>query len=362
MLKFLFLFLFSLGIYGQTTGYDMGYYWVAADGQTTTKATGSNIAGYYDSTKPTVIYYHGWQNGTCANGTCRRENFIFLDPTQSNASVNTIANWKSQGWNVGIFYWNQFADESEVKDAEGKIWSISSTQGMRYKLPNGTYSSTGSPTSAISDIAYTDFLRIMGSYTGTEIRLAGHSLGSQLATIVTYKLFTTKSSLMPKKLELLDPFWSKDAKTYLGDQVNGTTTSTCLTKNNSNDWVGERIRCYIGIMTANRTTQTYLPVTWLKTSAVGTTGVGDANDGLKSIVALVNCNSAWWSLTQQTEKHVWAKNVYFWSKGNKGTTAGFPYADASLTDIRTAMNRGGTSGYSQTAGTTTATPSDDTFK
>lgn len=361
MLKILFLFLFAFGLHSQTAGYDIGYYWVANDGQTMVKATGTNQTGYYDSTKPTVIYYHGWQSGTCANNVCRRENFIFLDPKNNNKPVNTVANWKSQGWNVGVFYWNQFADEGQVKDAEAKIWSINGPQKMRYKMPSGSYSSTNSPTVSISDIAYSDFLKIMGSYNGAEIRLAGHSLGSQLATIVSYKLFSSKSFLMPKKLELLDPFWSKDAKTYLGDEVNGETDSKCLAEDTSVDWIGERIRCYIGIMTANRTTQIYLPVTWLKTSAVGDVGVGDSNSKLKPIVALVNCTSSWWPLTQQDKKHVWAKNVYFWSKGNKGKTTGFPYSDASLTDIRKAMNRGDTSGYKQRIGSGTTDPSDDEF-
>jgi hypothetical protein len=37
------------------------------------------------------------------------------------------------GYNVGIMYWNQFADEDEVKDAEAKIWTATGTRAMRWK-------------------------------------------------------------------------------------------------------------------------------------------------------------------------------------------------------------------------------------
>ncbi len=31
--------------------------------------------------------------------------------------------WLDGGWNVGIFYWNQLADEEMPQDTESKIWT-----------------------------------------------------------------------------------------------------------------------------------------------------------------------------------------------------------------------------------------------
>jgi len=350
MIKILFLFLLSFNLFGQS--FDYGYYWFK-NGSESVKATGSNIPGYYDSSKPTVIYFHGWQKGTSVDNY-RREKFIFVDPTQSNASVDIASKWITDGWNVGVFYWNQFADEDEVTDAEAKIWSPNGPQKMRYRLNTGSFSTASMPTISIGDLAYNDFIRIMANYTGTEIRFAGHSLGSQLATRTAKKLSDANSKLMPKRLELLDPFWSKNGKTFLGNTVNGTITTTCEVAGGSNpDWVGEVSRCYIVKMIAKNS----LAVTWLKTSAIFDAGVGDGNNDLKTIVVFMNPVSGWWGLDKQTEKHVWAKNLYFWSKIVPDKTGVPSYANTPYATVRANMKKT----YSQTTGTTSANPSDDTY-
>ena len=57
---------------------------------------------------------------------------MYTDPTKRKCKH--CLKWKADGWNVAIFYWNQMADEDEVKDAEAKIWSTNGPKGMRYRL------------------------------------------------------------------------------------------------------------------------------------------------------------------------------------------------------------------------------------
>ena len=353
MIKFLFLILLSLNLYGQDLNY--GFYWFR-DGKTSVPATGSNIAGYYDASKPTIIYFHGWQQGT-SKDNYRRETFLFTDPTANGQVVDTAAKWIADGWNVGIFYWNQFADEDQVTDAEAKIWSTKGPRGMRYRLNTGAFSTVGDPTVSVGDLAYTDYKRIMANYIGTEIRFAGHSLGSQLATILAKKISNDGNlKLMPKRLELLDPFWSKNGKSFLGDTVNGTMTTSCETKGGStSDWVAEVARCYIAKMISKNN----LAVTWYKTSAIFDTGVGDGNNNLKTIVVFQNPSSGWWSLTQQTEKHIWARHLYFWSKIVPNSTSIPSYANTPITTIQSTMKLKRV--YTQKTGTSVANPTDDTY-
>ena len=134
-----------------------------------------NNSNYYNASKPTVIYFHGWQNGSSADGYSR-ENFEFEDIDQ-----NTAKAWKDNGWNVGIFHWGQFADESEVKDAEAKMWSKNGPQGMRYRLSDGSYSTQQSPNKSVGQIAFEQITTALASNTSGNIRFAGHSLGNQLA-------------------------------------------------------------------------------------------------------------------------------------------------------------------------------------
>jgi carbamoyltransferase len=83
MIKILFLFLLSFNLFGQS--FDYGYYWFK-NGSESVKATGSAIAGYYDPNKPTIIYFHGWQQGTSVDNY-RREKFIFVDHHDSHAAT-----------------------------------------------------------------------------------------------------------------------------------------------------------------------------------------------------------------------------------------------------------------------------------
>jgi hypothetical protein len=361
---------------------DFGFYWANSNNQFTdaVSATGTPNAvstAFYDPTKPTVFYFHGWQKDTSTRNYAR-ENFLYTDPT-TKVTVDTIAKWKSDGWNVGIFYWNQFADEAEVKDAEAKIWSISGPKGIRYRLSDGTYSSTYSPKVSIGQAAYDEYLKLMANYTGSEVRFAGHSLGSQLITNVAMQVSNyvvtnpSKANIMPKRLELLDAFFSKDAKTYLGDRV-GSTYSSCSKGDGRSDWNGEVVRCFI----YNMINRNGIAVTWYKTSAIFDASVGDSNQPLQTIVALQNVASFWLTATDQTSKHVWARYIYFWSK-SVSEFSGFPreftadtsgnrtytnqivsYANTPITRIKSMM--GATYYWDHVDGKNTPNPQDDTYQ
>jgi len=104
---------------------------------------------YYHPSRPTIIYFHGWQAGAMSNR--REEDFTYTFDTETN---NTLQAWKDDGWNVGIFYWTPWADDSgedlrvgsgtgggefaslinfNVNAAEAKIWSSKGATGMRLK-------------------------------------------------------------------------------------------------------------------------------------------------------------------------------------------------------------------------------------
>lgn len=366
MIKILFLFLLSFNLFGQSS--EFGFYWFK-NGSETVKASGSSISGAYDANKPTVFYFHGWQSTSCNANPCRNEKLTFTDPTDGNKTVDLTSKWIADGWNVGVFYWTPYADEKEVKDAEAKIWSVAGPQKMRYKNPGpdysaAGYSTTGALTISIGDFAYNEYTRIMKNHSTTaEIRFAGHSLGSQLAVRTAKKLSDAKFPIMPKRLELLDPFWSKDAKTYLGDTVNGSMIASSCEKpattttwsGGGNDWTGEVARCYIAKMISTNK----LAVTWYKTSLIGDVGVGDSNSNLRNVVVFMNVVSNWWGPDKQTEKHMWAKNIYFWSKIVPGDAPEIPsYANTSYDAIRLNMTN---KVWTQKSDIDTANPTKDTY-
>ncbi|WP_152983717.1 cell adhesion domain-containing protein [Peribacillus muralis] len=334
---------------GQTL--DTGIYWFGS-GNVSQKFIAGQSNSYFGASKPTLIYIHGWQKDTTAS--LFRETF---NPKRNDATngpdVNTVNYWVSKGWNVGIFYWNQLADEGEVKDAEAKIWTSSGPQGMRWRKKDGTYSTAGAPTVSAAQLFVNTYKQAMQGFTGSEVRFAGHSLGNQLVTN-SAKLIsdqvdggTIATNLRPKRVALLDPFWSKDAKSYLG-----------------NKWTGELCRQYVThLKTKGVAFEQY------KSSAITDVGIGDSNNGMIQLTAFAELKPWYISATDQGGKHGAARDWYFYSMGfgapaeiQNGAATGLTGASAATatTRIQTMMNS--SNRWYQDAGQNSADPSDDKFE
>jgi len=329
---------------------DYGFYWFnSSNGKTkayntSTGQANSVSSSYYNSSKPTVLYFHGWQKGTSERNYWR-ESFQFTDNNEG-ISVKTCTAWKNAGWNVAIFYWNQFADENEVKDAEAKIWTKNGPRGMRYRLSDGSYKTTKSPSKSVTDLAYDQLLKIISNNTSGTLRFVGHSLGNQLAVNLANKVNTSNvnSKYMPERVELIDPFWSKNSKSYLGG-----------------DWTGERVRAYVSDMIQDHD----VAVSWYHTSGILDLWVGDANNSLKSLVAYFKPKFWYLSSWQITEKHTYAPNMYFWTKSYSApdvTNTSNDGPSASTPTWRIKQMMGSQYKWEQVEGRYTPNPSDDKYK
>lgn len=117
--------------------------------------------------------------------------------------VNAADHWIEGGWNVGVYYWREYADETYVQFAEAKIWTTQSPVHMRYRtlLPSPSSPASAEPASPGSEgpysaprtsYAYVDAsvpcvseqlaqaLQRRFSMGSAPFRLVGHSLGAQL--------------------------------------------------------------------------------------------------------------------------------------------------------------------------------------
>ncbi len=346
---------------------DYGLYWfdgnnksvkaVEADG------TVNNVPRkFYDPSKPTIVHFHGWQPGSATRGDgYDREDFRFV---WGSEDVITSSSWKSNGWNIAYFYWDQFADESELKDAEAKMWTTNGPRGMRYRLSDGSYSTNHSPNNSVGDIAFEQVTAALAGNTSYYVRLSGHSLGNQLATIVADKISDAiyagdaGVNVMVDRLELLDPFFSQDGKSYLGD-ANG---------DGKLDWNGERVRWIVQDLIERHNT----PVTAYYSSNINDLWIGDKNLPLRAMVA-----EAWnrfWYLADEVNKHNHVVPFYFRSMasappeevtinwwGNRIAT-GKDAASASTDDSRILEMMGDTHYWDQVEGRYTADPEDDQFE
>lgn len=200
---------------------DTGLYWFgAADSHQ--KAVDGRPSALYDPLKPTMIFFHGWSgkgDGWTTNcqritGRCTEElcpgasGTLFLDP------------WVAAGWNVGLFYWDQFADESCIRDAEQKIYFDKEGDGLRWKTFDRMTGSTdylkfrtlpGNPQQlySVADVCDQILSLMLAEYNGPEVRFVGHSIGAQLAVRCASLLHYKNHPAAPIRLALLDPYFSK---------------------------------------------------------------------------------------------------------------------------------------------------------
>jgi hypothetical protein len=77
-------------------------------------------AEYFDPRKPTLLYVHGIEPGTTVRGF--RETFVTPTGVETMfPRVPTGNLWLDRGYNIAIFYWNQFSDD-ERPAVEKKIY------------------------------------------------------------------------------------------------------------------------------------------------------------------------------------------------------------------------------------------------
>jgi len=320
---------------------------------------------YFDPGKPTLIFVHGWQP------------FLSYElPTFDFNGTDTAVAWINAGWNVGIFVWNQFSDETTgvllgeswfanapppqgVTDAEAKIWTPDGPKGMRWRdwddLPpfGDGYSDAPAGTPSAAELFYNAYVAAMTEhdYTGGNIRIAGHSLGNQMAVRLT-KLVSdgiaagnVPEKLRPTRVALLDPYWSPDGKSYLG----GKTT-------------GEMVREYVaGLLPAGTLFEWYHSSDWT------TEPQGDSNEALKPMMLYATMEPTF--ALDDMNRHLAAQHLYFWSYAFDGPGActgngclGMTRLLSKMSDSQLAAVMRSDYRWTQNGGQSSATPQDDTYQ
>lgn len=333
-----------------------GLYWFGLSGSHQ-KFVPGEANPYFDPAQPTVIFVHGWQP--------------FISHTLPDfdfEGTDTAAGWINAGWNVGIFVWNQFSDETTgvtgswfgdgpppqgVLDAEAKIWTASGPQGMRWRdwddWVDG-YSPAPAGTPSAGELFYQTYVEALPeTYTQT-IRIAGHSLGNQMAVRLT-KLVDDAigrgdipESLRPARVALLDPYWSPDSWDYL-----------------SGDTTGDRVRAYIDdLLSSDTLFEWYWSSTWT------TPPQGDDNDALKRMIFYAEMDPAY--ATADLDKHMAPRHLYFWSHAFPGPDPCTGEACLGMTRVLSRMSNDQLASvmsaryyWIQDGGQSTSTPGDDTY-
>lgn len=269
------------------TSLDYGIYWFGR-GNDRIKHVPTVANPYFDPSRPTILLVHGLQPGSIP--ARRRPGLNYGQDTV--APDRDLADaWIDQGWNIGVFYWQGFADEEEVMHGEAKVWSPRGLDGlgMRWRTQDGSYHEWPFDFS-VGDLATGSMVAALLEAQVPTVRVAGHSLGNQVATVVAAGLQErvdtgeVSSRMRPERLGLLDPFWSKGAKDYLGGSEGTGARAYSLVR---------------GLLDAG------VPVDSYRSSGVTSTPLaGDSNEALFRSVCLVELRPHFLEPLQIAEKHM----------------------------------------------------------
>lgn len=218
------------------TDLDYGLYWYgydegAASGRYVKASEADNP--FYDPSRPTVIHIHGWQNGSIA--AFFRTDYDHRRHSSGDVDKDVASPWLDQGYNVGMLYWTNFADEGQVTHAEAKIWSPNGPRGMKYRVRKSADPNNGSteqrdfegaPDATVGSLLADAIVDGMADFSGPSFRLTGHSLGNQVAIAIAGDIHARLESgqisnekLLPTRIALLDPY-------YTGSRISGLSERT----------------------------------------------------------------------------------------------------------------------------------------
>jgi len=219
----------------------------------------------FDPSKPTLLYVHGLEAGTTARGY--RE--TFCTPTGLPSIFPTLSTgdmWLDRGYNIGMFYWNQFSDDNATA-VERKMYvggdmnwarkslrtsdSTTSTKdvpgedsvrrrpslGQWEKKNNEEKGEERGEMPCIADQLVAEIVRYFGEDVKVKVkvkgavRVVGHSMGAQLVLEAVRRLSDrskTETRALAAvqaidRLVLLDPYFGYNRHAF--EPMDGLTTA-----------------------------------------------------------------------------------------------------------------------------------------
>jgi len=236
-----------------------GFYFLGPDDQAARAVPGQKNP-FYDPSKPTLIYFHGWAIGELSRSLPRSFNKHQRFPEAPD--LDLVKLWSDRGWNVGWMDWTQFADtrfetglvgalpaQVAYAAAERKIWARDGSDQLVYHLSDGSPHSA--PEDSVADIMAKEYFNFMNEVakTGPEVRFYGHSLGAQMAITVADRLSRMGSAeaplnaaMLPSRVSLSDITSSNCPHAWLPSlSTHDTTFSPLCVGRHNGDWIGERL-------------------------------------------------------------------------------------------------------------------------
>ena len=210
-----------------------GLYWYGDSGNLDdTKRSQENMpVEYYDPSKPTVIYSHGWKTASDEREVLSTLSKTYSVTSGASGNINYVAELKALGYNVAFWDWFDYAKDLDYLQSE--IWTIKTVE----EAEDGTENYKAAVAALDGRTFAGEFARevyaVMKNSTNSETVFIGHSFGGQMVTAAAYTLYKlsdmgviTNKNVLPARISLADPY-------IPGARLSGKM-----------DLIGEDTKCY----------------------------------------------------------------------------------------------------------------------
>lgn len=182
--------------YDTSTKY--GIYWFGDDNYDYIRSGENMDIKYFDPDKPTFVFAHGWEPDKKNSTDGLFEDFVTHKETVSKTGTSDVRDYakilKEQGYNVACLSWFSYANN--LKNLFNYIWVTF----------DGGY--------ALSVRFAMELALVLGESYDGDVRIVGHSYGSQLALATTYQLVKLQEknafandNIIPTRMTLADPYF-----------------------------------------------------------------------------------------------------------------------------------------------------------
>lgn len=190
-----------------------GLYWYGDSGEQDDKLISQENmpVQYYDPSKPTLIYSHGWK----PEGDDREELSTLaktISKTEgASGNVNYVKELKELGYNVAFWDWYDYA--KSLDHLQNEIWTIKSADEIADKYENYKAAVTVLDGRTFAGEFARSVYAVMKNASDKEVVFVGHSFGGEMVTAAAYTLYKladmgviTNTNMLPDRISLADPY------------------------------------------------------------------------------------------------------------------------------------------------------------
>ena len=192
-----------------------GLYWYGKDATDSMRSQENMPTEYYDPSKPTVIYSHGWKMSNEEKETMTTLAKTVSKTGGASGEIDYVVEFKALGYNVAFWDWHAYAQL--LPYLQNEIWVVKDAEALS-ESDKTKYKNYYDALVALDGRSFAGELvrslnAVMKEAEDKEVVFIGHSFGGQMVTAAAYTIYKladegllSNNNIVPDRVILADPY------------------------------------------------------------------------------------------------------------------------------------------------------------